>query len=208
LIRSVAAAAFLVFLLLPIAARSQQPPADDPDRLPVPTDKGEIWEGESYLTQHFQREIARANSPTRQRDLSRRLLDESVKTALPPATRYVLFREARRWAIAAGRPDMAVHTVDRMGRVFDVDTLAMHVESLEQVAGKVRRTDGHRDVARHAIALARQAVDARRLPEARRLAQVAVAAAGRANDRRLNAEAIALQEEIEAIRPRKDDPPA
>ena len=65
------------------------------------------------------------------------LLQQAYDPATPPATRYVAYDQACRNAVKAGNGALAMDTIERMGQLFDVDSVEMKLETLQE-AIKIR----------------------------------------------------------------------
>jgi hypothetical protein len=146
-----------------------------------PTDPARLRKAEQTLRGQFRSAYAEAATTLKKADLAGKLLDRA-HTADDPALRFVMLREAKDLAVAAGRPATACLAIDQLGRDFTIDALALKAAALEEAAKNVHGPQGHREVAEHVLKVVEQAAGARRLEEARRLMPVAAAAAKRSNN--------------------------
>lgn len=98
-----------------------------------------------------------SDKPEDQLVLAARLLQPGREDRTNPAAWFVLLREARDLAVQAGRPRLAVEACDELAQQFEVDGLAMKLETLTQM-GKSDNALVLRAVAQTALALVRQVV--------------------------------------------------
>jgi hypothetical protein len=72
----------------------------------------------------FKAEYAKKH-PAEQLDLARKLLQSGIETTDDSTVKWVLLREARDLAVAAGDPEIAVKSADETGKAFAVDGPAL-----------------------------------------------------------------------------------
>lgn len=145
------------------------------------TDPARLRKAEQALRAQFPSEYAEVATALKKAELAGKLL-KRADTADDPDLRFVMLREAKDLAVAAGRPAAACLAIDQLARDFTIDALAVKAAALEEAAKNVHGPQGHREVAEQALKVAEQAAGARRLEEARRLVSVAAAAAKRSNN--------------------------
>ena len=146
----------------------------------VPTDEARIQKAAAETREIFRSEYAQANTPAGKARLAAKLLEGAATVADDPVTRYVMLREARDMAVAAGDPALACGAVDQLAALFDVDPLVIKLAVLESLAKGVRGLEGQRKIAETALELIPEAVKAGRVEEAGKLAETAEAAAVKA----------------------------
>ena len=108
--------------------------------------------------------------------------------------------EARDMAVAAGEPALACTAVDELGKLYQLDALAMKTTALTAVAETVRGLDGQRQIARSALESAKQALDQKRIQEALELARVAEAAATKSRNLPLVQQARSAVAQLEQLK--------
>ena len=93
------------------------------DRKAVP-DAAAQAQAEKLIRDVFKDEYARTSAADRL-NLARKLLQQGIDTVDDPASRFVLFREARDLAAQAGDLETALTAVDEMARFFQVSAPEM-----------------------------------------------------------------------------------
>lgn len=164
----------------------------------LPTDPGALQQADEAVRAQFQIDYNLASGASGKLKLADRLLEAAAGGELAPATRFVMLRDARDNALAAGKPEKACTAIDEMGRYFTVDPLDMKVTVLEQFGKMARTAAGNKELTDSALGLVNQATKAGRLDQAGRLAAVAVAAAQRVRNAALVRQALDVQEKIDA----------
>jgi hypothetical protein len=165
-----------------------------------PADGAKIKQAKELIRQTYQKEYDRADTPVEKPQLARKLLEDAPGTNDNPTARYVMFREARDLAIAAGRATVACEAIDGMARFYAVDPLALKLGALGEAAEAARTLSAHKEVAQSGLALVEPAIEAKRLDEAVRLAKLAVEAARKARSAPMLKEAISVQQRVETLK--------
>jgi hypothetical protein len=136
--------------------------------------------------------------PADQLTLARKLLQNGVETTDDPVTKYVLLKEAREIAIAAGDPETALRAADETAKVFAVDGSALKLAVLGKIP--VKEPDAARAAAKGYLALVGDAIKAENFEAAGTAAQRAEALAKAAQDAALVARAVELKNEAVSLK--------
>lgn len=107
----------------------------------------------------FKDEYAR-KSPADQAALAQKLLQKGLETNDDLPSRFVMLKEARDVAAAAGDADTALRAAHELGRSFAVDGLALKAAVVAKMASAARDPDAARTLAKACIALITDAVRA------------------------------------------------
>jgi hypothetical protein len=136
---------------------------------------------ETLIRQTFKSDYAK-RAPNDQKALARRLLRAAEETTNDPAARYVLLREGRDLAAAAGDPDTALAAVDWLAAGYAVNAHTLKAAVVEAASRSARTPESAAALARGALAAAEEAVAADAFEDAAALAQRAAAIAPLARD--------------------------
>lgn len=147
-------------------------------KLPLPTDQARLREAEKAVRTRFGADYAPATIAADKSALAQKLL-EAAAAEDDPEARFVMLRQARDQAAAAGNPQLCCEAIDWLAAFYQADALGLKTAALEEVAKAGRSPSTHRELAQLALQLAQQAVLAGRQDEANRLAQLALASAQR-----------------------------
>jgi tetratricopeptide (TPR) repeat protein len=169
---------------------------------PIPTDQAMLQAAERDVRRKFETEFGKATNPEVQAELAETLLAEAETVGGDTARRWVLLREARNLAAAAGEPQLACKVVDRMGAAFALNALQAKAAVLEEIATKNRSRMTRRTVVDVALPLVSAAAKDDRWDEAEKLAEVAVNAAVRAKSPAHARQAAAARKMVQQRRPR------
>ena len=134
-----------------------------------------------------------------ERSLRDSLLDAGQATTDDPAMRFVLLREARDMAVAAGNPGVACEAIDRLAGTYGVDALEMKAASFAEASRVARGSSAQKTIAEAALRLVVDAISLDRSEEAVQLAETALAAARKSNNRALMQEAMSCVQEAKAL---------
>lgn len=159
--------------------KSEPPPNRQPAASEVPTDPAELRKAEQIVRERFDVDRNLASSVSGKLKLAEKLVGAAGEANLPAAVRYVMLREARECALAAGKPAAACEVIDRLAEHFRVDALELKLAALEQTAKAARTAASNKETAECALKVAEEAVRDQRLDAAERLAAVAVSTAQR-----------------------------
>ena len=107
-------------------------------KVAIPTDKAKLEKAEQDLQEKFRTDYDHANTALGKVELAGKLLESSKADSLDPDHRYVMLRDARDMAIAAGKSGLACEGIERMGDSFKIDPLAHKIIALEQIIKKNR----------------------------------------------------------------------
>ncbi len=140
-------------------------------------DPAKLQEAEQAVKARFQAEYRKATSPGGKSALAQKLLEAGAAIQGEPEAQFVMFREARDLAAAAGKPALACDAVEKIAEVHAVDPLSLKVELLEECAGSARIYQVYREIAEQGLLVLEEAVKAGRGEEAKRIGEVAVSAA-------------------------------
>ena len=171
-------------------------------------DPQKLQQAEQTVREKYQAEYAQATSIAGKARLAKRLLGAVATTGDDSDLRFVLLREARDLAVAAGDCESAMPAIDQMAALYRVDSLAMKTAALAEAVENARGASAQKTIAQNALELTGQAVEARRLDEASKLAEVANSAARKSNNRPLMQQALLVVRQVEALRGQADPRPA
>jgi hypothetical protein len=184
----------------PSAARR----ASTQQRTAPPTDQRKLQDAERAVQERFQADYAEATGIAAKARLATKLLTAAQATTDDVELRFVLLREARDAAIAAGDSELALQAIDRITMFHQIDALAMKVAALGDSAKNARGLDSQKAIARAAMKLATEALEAKRLKEAGELGEVALSAARASKSRPLMEQAMHAIEQIETLRAQRE----
>jgi hypothetical protein len=139
--------------------------------------------------------------PEARRAFARRLLAMGAATVEAGAEKFALLREALERATAADDLAAAREAIDELGRGFEVDPLALRLETLAAIVPGAERPIPTLAVAGEGIALAGEAMEAGALDLAGRAGAIATAAAGAAGDQQVIAHVKAEAARMASLRP-------
>ncbi len=105
----------------------------EPSRRPVP-DRPAQEAAAKVVNEVYQARFEQARTAGQRRSLVRNLVDESRRSEADRAARYVLLREAGRWAVEARDARLAVDAAAELASVFDIDGFALKRQAVEAVA--------------------------------------------------------------------------
>jgi len=174
---------------------------------PVPTDEAKIQAAHGEVRQEYKHLYRRVGIPLRQEELIRKLLAAAPEVNDNPEKRFVMLRDARDLAAAAGESRLAADAIKELDRFFQIDALKMRLEVAEKLAAGARGLDASRDVVLQTLKLTEEAAKAGRLDEAEAAAKIAVAAARKTRSRGLVQQAAIAQRQVELLRKRRGAKP-
>jgi len=172
-------------------------PAAGP-KLDPPTDKARLDAAGQAVRDRFKMQYDAATSLVKKVELVRELLARAPGTKNGDA-RFVMFREAKDLAVAAGQATLACEVVDQLARHYTVDPLGLKAAVLEEVGKKARGLSSQRDITQGALTLVDEAINQQRLVEAGRLAVVALEAARKCNSATLMRQATAADQQVQTM---------
>jgi hypothetical protein len=97
-------------------------------------------------------------APADQAALAQKLLQKGAEANDDATSKFVLLREARDLAAAAGDADTAIRAAHEMGRAFAVDGPALKLAVITKMAPTIREPEAARTLAKSCIVLATEAV--------------------------------------------------
>ncbi len=159
-------------LLLPPMILGQDTPAQ---RLPIP-DATAQKNAEKMIRELFKDEYAK-KAPADQKALAQKLLQQGRDTKDDPAVRYVLFQEGMDLAAKVGDVSTALGAAEEIGKLYEVDGLALKTQALTASAGASKTPETATALAEAWLQVADEAVAADKFREAKALAGKAEAAA-------------------------------
>ena len=125
------------------------------ERLPVP-DRAVVQRHERRVRQAFADSYADKTRDGRER-LANRLLKAAGDSA-EASVRYVYLKESIDMAVLAGETKMALQTLDRLAGGFEVDSLALQLETLQALQKTVKLAEDRLELSRRALKLLPRAV--------------------------------------------------
>ena len=145
-----------------------------------PPSADQIAAAATEIQRVFREEYAAAKKQTDKAALAEKLL-----TLVPDSTdaseRYALLSDARRLAIAAGNPALALQAADALAENFAVDRFEQLAKTAEELADRDLSSAARKEMAEAIEPLAGAALAAGQFSSGRRLATVGLAAARKAN---------------------------
>jgi hypothetical protein len=145
-----------------------------------PADPAALRKAEQAVRAQFEVDYNLASSVSGKLKLSEKLVTAAQGADVSAENRFVMLRDARDFALAAGKSGVACDVIDQLAQHFNVDALELKTAAMEQAAKMARTTSASKEAAECALTLVEQALQAGRSDEAARLAAVAVSTAQRA----------------------------
>jgi hypothetical protein len=150
------------------------------NRLPIPSED-EQGRALKDVKEVFKSEYAKS-APSARVALAEKLLDNGVQTKDDPAARYVLFREARNLAAAAGNANLAMKAADALAEGYAIKPAEARLPALEVLGRLTTTAAAHLDLAKALEETAEEAITADDLPNALKLIRLAGISAGKGKD--------------------------
>ncbi|MGO8745177.1 MAG: hypothetical protein ACLQNE_04230 [Thermoguttaceae bacterium] len=167
-------------------------------KVALPNDPAKLQKAQQAVRTKFREEYDQASSLPGKLALAQKLLEAS-RAATEMETHFVLLRDSRAMAVAAGKPAVAFEAIDQLDLFFTIDPLEMKTAAVEQAAKAVHLPNASREIADTAMELIAQLGD-QRPGASMRLAEVAVAAAKRSNNSMLMRKAKTLSAQVQNLR--------
>jgi hypothetical protein len=161
----------------PDAGKPKKPEKMDAAKTDLPTDPSALRQAEQAVREQFEADRKLASGASGKLKLCEKLLSASGGEDVPAANRFVMLRDARDYALSAGKSALACEVIDRLARHFNVNALELKAAVMEQAARMARTASASKEAAECALTLVDEAIRARRWDEAARLATVAVSTA-------------------------------
>jgi hypothetical protein len=166
-------------------------------KVALPNDAAKLQKAQQAIRTKFQADYDQASSLPGKLALAQKLLEAS-RAATEMETRFVLLRDSRAMAVAAGKPAVAFEVIDQLDLFFTIDSLEMKTAAVEQAAKVVHVPNASREIADTAMELIAQ-LGAQRPEASLRLAEVAVAAAKRSNNSLLMRKAKTVSAQVQSM---------
>jgi hypothetical protein len=167
------------------------------ERAPVPAPAAQA-KAEESIKDIFKTEYAKRTQSARL-ELAAWLYQHALATKDDLAAKFVLLREARDLASAAGDPLGALIAVDVMAREFAVNGFEMKAKVLDTVSAKTRTANANVNLVLGAVEVLDAAIAEDNFTAAAPLLKMAQTAAGRTNNNRLTAAVEARARDLERI---------
>jgi hypothetical protein len=132
---------------------------DKPATLPSEPDAAAQKEKLRTIRDIFKDEYAR-KAPADQQALAEKLIQKALETQDDLVTRFVLLREARDLAAAAGGVEIALQAATEMGKSFALKTISMKLEAIAKSASASKDVEVARAAARAYLAVVSEAIRA------------------------------------------------
>jgi len=168
-------------------------------RADVPTDPAGLEKAERKVRAQFEVDYNLASAIPGKLKLAEKLAEAAGGADVALESRFVMLRDARDQAVAAGKPGLACEVIDRLGQFFAVEPLEMKVAAVEQVAKSARTSKTSKELAECALGLVEEAVQGGRLDAAARLAAVSISAAQRAKNTALTHDAQEAKQRVDEM---------
>ncbi|MGE5610650.1 MAG: PA14 domain-containing protein [Bacillota bacterium] len=165
---------------------SNRPPATVPIASTAPTTRPVPSPAAQARAQKLIREIFQADyrqtDPISRQTLAAKVLQQGIDTETDSTSRFVLFRESRDIAAAAGDAPAAARAIAMLERDFGIDPVPMTLAALTTAAGVARQPEAFRGIVRVAIAATDHAIVHDDYAAAFRLTTLAAQAAAKVRD--------------------------
>lgn len=173
------------------------------DKKAAPPEGDALKKAEKLVKEVFKEDYANTSAQNRAL-LARKLIQQGIETRDDPASRFVLFREARDIAAAAGDLETALQAIRELAGTFDIDDKSMRNTVLTAAGKSARSPEEFRKVADQLLKLAEDAVVREDFDLAVQSAGSAAGLARKSRDLPLAARADAREKEISDLRLRSD----
>ena len=167
----------LFFVCVPCAQAGEDKAGD---KAPIPN-KSAVAAAEKEIRDIFKDDYAKA-SPADKAALANRLIQQAADSKDDLAARYVLLREASALAAQAGDAATTLKALTEMGKVYNVDAMAVKLDALAKASSAAATPDAQKSLAEQYLVLIDEAAAADNYDAAMRAAGPAEAAARRGQD--------------------------
>lgn len=137
----------------------------------------------AQVQQMFQADFERAADADAKFRLAGKLFEQGRSADHPAVLRLAMLQEAARLACEAGRALAACQSIDELGRLQRIDSVAVKTSALKKMANSVRGAELQRELAQAALQTLPQAVRDARAEQVEDLLQVALEAAKNGNNK-------------------------
>lgn len=192
----------LIGYVIQIAAVAEDGAKSASPRKPIPS-ATEIKEAQTLIADIYKAEFAKAKKSkvlADKRSFAGQLFKQGLESANEPAAQYVCWLESRKLMESVGDVGGAMRTIDATTEAFEVDALALKIESLEAVSPK--SPDDFKTVIEQAMSLAEEARQQGNFESTIQLFQIAQTTAGKIKDRDLFKRI--SEEKLELVEQRKE----
>ena len=169
----------------PLAEKEQ--PDEQKKKAPLPDDAAQE-KARTLVKEIYWEELSKAKTPAERESLAKRLLQQSDETKTDLAGKYVLLQKANEMAVQAGDVTLSFRIIDTIARLFQIDSLALKLETLPSLAKTVQTPAAHRAVAEKALDVIDEAMGESNFDAARSLGKLAVAEASKTRDNQVSQE--------------------
>ena len=167
-------------------------------KLPLPN-AAELTSARQQIVGQNQPRLTSAKTPEARLNLARDVLGEARNTQRPAAERHALFDYARGLAAELGAAAAACEAVDQMDRWFEIDALALKLESLEVAAAAPPTPQGKLEQITAGLELMEACAKADRIADGNRAYGLAQAAARALKDAALGKQVSERKREFDKI---------
>ncbi len=167
-----------------VSADEDETPQTAVETRPAPPDAAQQAAALAEVQRALKAEFAAAKKPADKAALAEKLL-ALVPDSSDPGEQYVLLGEARRLAIAAGAPALALQATEGLAESFAVDRFEELAKTAEELGGKDLSSALKKELAESLEPLTGAALSAGQFAAGKRLARVGLAAARKSNQSEL-----------------------
>jgi hypothetical protein len=168
-------------------------------RTEPPTDPAALQKAEREVHAQYETDYNAASTVPGKLKLAEKLAEAVATAEVTTEARFVMLRDARDYALAAGRPALACEVIDQLGLYFALDPLEMKIAAVEQTAKAARTAKSAKDLAECALGMVDQAIQGSRLDHAGRLAAISVSAAQKAKNPALVRDAQEAKQKVDEM---------
>jgi len=168
----------------PAGEKPANPPLAEPTapaKLAVPAPESRE-KAKKLVLELFANDYTAAKSQGEKAALANKLLAATASAGDDAVGRFMLIEQARQAAIEAGDANVAMSAVDELTAAFTVDSVALTLNTFQQLAPQTKTPGAFKGFAERALGGSEAAVSAEKFPAAATLVDLAVAAAKKAND--------------------------
>lgn len=164
-----------------------------------PPEAAELAAARQQVAAQHQARYASAEKPADRLNLARSVLSEARNSGRPPADRYALFDYARGIAAEVGGAAMAFEAVGEMAARFEIDELALKLDTLEAAAKAPPTPQGKVEQIAAGLELTEACTNADRIVDGNRALGIAQSAARAIKDAGLTKQVNERKREIDKI---------
>ncbi len=172
--------------------------ADAGKQLPLPDEAAQA-KALKLAKEVYGGEGAAAKSPSEKRDFAKKLLHAADESKNDPASRYILLKLARDFAVQASDGLAAFEAIDQMAEQFQVDDVEMKMNVLGTLSKRARSPADHKSIGDEAAGLIDAAIAHDKIDLAAKLCELALPEARASRDPDLLREVKALSDQCKAL---------